>query len=170
MQGLLAYLVLHFSLTEASISRFLPSTTDRRFDDRGVRTTAYRPVLTCLDSSTQPSQHDLGDIAYSEPLPWNRRDTPILGSAHFLRGLDEVFRDVAQSATTNRRASAQGGPGAHGANVDEHEPVRRRPSPSGPKLAHAVGLKEFMHRTRVLGLYRGILKVTYQCFCSAGQG
>ena len=36
-------------------------------------------------------------------------------------------------------------------------PNRRRASVG--KAGGALGLKEFMHRTRVLGLYRGILKV-----------
>lgn len=37
----------------------------------------------------------------------------------------------------------------------------------GRKLAGAMGLKEFMHRKRVLELYRGILKVREGAVCKA---
>lgn len=39
------------------------------------------------------------------------------------------------------------------------KPPSSRSSPGRGKVAGALGLKEFMHRTKVLDLYRGILKV-----------
>lgn len=55
-----------------------------------------------------------------------------------------------------RRASTQ--PESSGEAALSGRGANRRRASVG-KAGGALGLKEFMHRTRVLGLYRGILKV-----------
>lgn len=90
-----------------------------------------------------------------------------------LRDAKEAFREghrasnrvavipLRAASTTQGRLDAEG----QGIASDRGGPSRTRPRTSssnlggGGKVSEALGLKEFMHRTRVLDLYRGILKV-----------
>lgn len=90
-----------------------------------------------------------------------------------LRDAKEAFREghranntaavvsLRAASTTQGRVDA----GGQGIVLDTGGPSPTRPRTSssnvggGGKVGGALGLKEFMHRTRVLDLYRGILKV-----------
>lgn len=83
-----------------------------------------------------------------------------------LRDAKESFREGQANNTTNyygggrlRWASTRPETLPGKTAVGGREPNRRRATGSSVKAGGALGLKEFMHRTRVLGLYRGILKV-----------
>lgn len=83
-----------------------------------------------------------------------------------LRDANEAFREGQVNNATNyygggglRWASTQPETLPGEAAVGGRAPNRRRATGNGVKAGGALGLKEFMHRTRVLGLYRGILKV-----------
>lgn len=82
-----------------------------------------------------------------------------VGFTRILRDAKEAFRDAPAHSIPLRQACTKPQPGSAAAVSPSQnaDPSRRRP---GGKAAGALGLKEFMHRTRVLDLYRGILKVS----------
>lgn len=80
-------------------------------------------------------------------------------SVQKLRGAKEALRERNASTIAMRNASTEVGSSSSSTSGEEHDARRDPPRPPGQKLAHAMGLKEFMHRTRVLGLYRGLLRV-----------
>lgn len=93
-----------------------------------------------------------------------------------LRGSKEAFREAknaaahSRSSTPSRNASTLAEEQVAAACTSEvivggggvvgEKPPSSRTSGGGRKVAGALGLKEFMHRTRVLELYRGILKAS----------
>lgn len=80
--------------------------------------------------------------------------------ARTLGNKSDVFRDTARGSMATRRGSAVADSGADAATVNKHSSKLRQPTTGNSRLGGAMGLKEFIHRTRVLGLYRGILKVS----------
>ena len=101
------------------------------------------------------------------------------GGQMLLRDAKEAFREGQDVSRRRARVSMRALSTKQG-RADSEEavvldrvsrpPVRRRSggggggsssggSKGGVKMGGALGLKEFMHRTRVLNLYRGIMKV-----------
>lgn len=91
------------------------------------------------------------------------RDSAAHGIAISLsRRLSSETPDNGEEIATTGSASSSTG----NAEVTNGDQDRRRPVSSSKrivrrKLGEAMGLKEFMHRQRVLEVYRGILKVRY---------
>lgn len=147
---------------------------------------ANRRLFTCTPalensrkSTTKSFSLDIPPPPPHHPAPRPPLALPGCGG-RILRSSKEAFRERHDGNVREAAAASGGGVSSRVAStkqgrpadvegevVLESEPKRRSSgntassssSTGGGKAAGALGLKEFMHRTRVLELYRGILQV-----------